>query len=214
MLGQSNHDAGPTTDSNFGGKAVVGGTYWKDGVLTATWPNPCGPAPYIMQALVRAGVPNPVLVNRAVLSTSVTYMTDTELPLAVADLVTIGEDDYDLVITWQGEKDSRVEADADDYAANIATFLATARSDFPSATIVGATLLTTDNGSGSFPPGTYPYYATVDAAIRAAAYDGLIDTHDPYELPTVDGTHCTTGQGGGYSTYGARLAVLLRELFG
>lgn len=156
-------------DPTYGGAAVPAGvTFRNNGSTLANYPDNAGAGsdpgvvPYWATALAAAGSGRTIIrqaANGAILSQIETQF----LPGAIDDCRTLGvdRDQVDCVVIMIGENDSQAGESAP-FAARIEQSVTMVEYAFPNARIVLQRIVTTNSG-------TYPEYATVDAAIVTCA---------------------------------------------
>lgn len=206
MLGQSNA-IGPTgiTDPVYANKPIDPALeVWINGVEQTTWSNTIGVGilPYIDDAMLNAGIANPIIVVEAGSGQDMDTMIGTQQPDSTTMLTTIGRDAYDAVILIHGEADSQTEVDANAYAGKLVTLYDALKVDSPGVPLWISQVRTTEVG-------TYPYHATVRAA--QVAFDAttgvtVIATSD---LVLHDTVHYRASPGGeGFERLAFRFAAL------
>jgi hypothetical protein len=178
VVGQSNA-VGPTgiSDAVYAGEPVDPNLdLYINGVLTTTWDplNGVGILPYIGEAMLNAGIANPVIVVEASSGVDMDNLIAVQQPESTAMLTTLSLDAYDAVIIIHGEADSQTEANANAYAGKLVTLYDALKVDSPGVPFWVSQVRTT------YEP-TYPYHATVRAT--QVAFDS---TTGVTVIPTSD----------------------------
>lgn len=212
--------AGTVTDAVYGGLTIDSRTTHPGSVSVTVYDGAGAPAvtstlattylssavapsagilPYLVQAMVDAGEPNPVILRCAEGGTTVLDLRTRLLPLLIDDATRKGiRSLVDLIWLAIGENDAQSTTESDRYALELPKLVTDLESAFPRARVVIQQIITTDIPQA-------PQYAAIDAteqAVVAASPYRRLSSKTGINL--VDAYHPDRA---GYATLGPRVVT-------